>query len=81
MIDLKEQKLLDEDYVSDFNDLLKIQKALFMYRDMFVSIDEAAIIWQDYSSASAANWLCIPEKLEDIPKQIESQDGFKGYAI
>jgi len=77
MIDLKKQILIDSDYLEEIEDLKRIQKSLFNHRDLFVSLDEAAILWQNYSGNLAANWLFLPDKDEDIPKLIESDDYFK----
>ena len=79
MINLKNEKLFDRHYIHDVDDLKKIQKALFMHRDLFVSLDEAALIWQTYSTNIAASWLFLPDKLEDIPKEIESDNMFEGW--
>jgi 1,2-phenylacetyl-CoA epoxidase PaaB subunit len=79
MINLKNEKLFDRHYIHDVDDLKKIQKALFMHRDLFVSLDEAALIWQTYSANIAASWLFLPDKLEDIPKEIESDNMFQGW--
>jgi len=81
MIYLKNEILFDRDYFCEIDDLKRVQKALFVYRDIFVSMDEAAVIWQTYSSNLCASWLYLPEKDEDIPKQIESDDYFKGWHL
>ena len=79
MIDLKKQILIDKDYLHELDDLKRIQKSLFNYRSLFVSLDEAAIIWQNYSSNLSASWLFLPDKEEEIPLLIESDDYFNGW--
>jgi len=78
-----------EDYINKYphvpviqyeiEDLKRIQKSLFNHRDLFVSLDEAAILWQNYSGNLSASWLFLPDKDEDIPKLIESDDYFNGW--
>lgn len=79
MIFLDKEKPTDEDYIHDLPDLKRIQRALFIHRDIFVTLDEAAQIWQAYSSGLMASWLNLPEKDEDIPKFIESDDVWMGW--
>lgn len=61
-------------------DLVRIQKALFLHRGISCSLDECGNIWQNYSWVLSASWLDIPNDLERIIKQIESADKFKSYA-
>ncbi len=79
MIDLNKQQLIERHYLYDIVDLKKIQRALFIHRNLFVSLDEAALIWQNYSSNLCASWLFVPKELESIPKFIESDELFDGY--
>lgn len=79
MINLKNEILIDLHYVDEIMDLKRIQKALFFHKDLFVTLDEAAIIWQNYSDHLAASWLFVPEKFTDIVLYIESDDQFQGW--
>lgn len=81
MIEIGKQKVIDSDYVFYVDDLKIIQRALFLHRDIFVNLDEAAELWQNYSYSLAASWLFLPEELEDIPKQIESGHLFNGWGV
>jgi hypothetical protein len=81
MILLKDQKVIDLDHCQEpKEDLIRIQKALFLHRDIYCTLDECGNIWQYYSWDLAASWLFIPEGLECIIKQIESADNFRSYA-
>lgn len=80
MIKLHEQHVIDEHYkMEPKKDLIRIQKALFLYRDIFCTLDECGNIWQNYSWDLSASWLDIPNSLEAIIKQIESADNFISY--
>ena len=80
MIKLNEQHFENEMY-ADREDVLRIQKALFVYRDLFVTLDEAFNIWYNYSSHLAAGWLFLPESDKDIIMSIEEDERFEGYEI
>lgn len=80
MIDLNNQDLIDQDYINDIDDLLRIQKAFFNVKKWFITLDEAAFIWQNYSSNLCASWLFVPVSDEDIIMYIELDDYFEGYA-
>jgi len=81
MIHLKDQIITDEYHkLEPKEDLIKIQKALFMYRDIYCTLDECGNIWQNYSWELSASWLFIPDKLENIIKYIEGAYNFKSYA-
>ena len=79
MINLKEEKLFYGHYVHEVDDLKRVQKALFMHRDIFASLDECAMIWQLYSSNLCASWLDVPKDLERVVIHLESDPRFKGY--
>lgn len=81
MIVLKDERLFDNFYNNEIEDLRKIQKAVFECRSILLSLDESAMIWQDYSSSVSASWLCIPENSEDVCTQIESGRNFKSWGI
>ena len=80
MIRIKHQEIIDDDYKFEKEDLLKVQKALYLYRDIFCTLDECGNIWQQYSWELSASWLFLPKELKDIPKYIESAYGFKSYS-
>lgn len=79
MISLNNQEIKDETYKFERNDLLKIQKALFIHRNLFLTLDECGNVWQTYSWNLQASWLSVPEGLEDIVSFIESDSYFKSY--
>ena len=80
MIKLSNQEVFDEYHRQEpKEDLIRIQKALFLHRDLYCTLDECGDIWQNYSWALAASWLNIPNDLEDIVKYIESDYSFKSY--
>jgi hypothetical protein len=80
MIKLKDQIVNDESYKQEpIEDLIRIQKALFLYRDIYCTLDESGNIWQNYSSTLDASWLDIPNDLERIIKSIENSKYFKSY--
>ena len=80
MIHLKEQIVIDESHKQEpKKDLIRIQKALCLHRDIFCKLDECGNIWQNYSWEKSASWLDIPADLEVIIKQIESADNFESY--
>ncbi len=80
MIHLKDQIVTDEYHkLEPKEDLLRIQKSLLFYRNIFCTLDECGNIWQNFSWDLSASWLFIPEKLEDIIKYIESADNFLSY--
>lgn len=80
MIYLHKQKVLDEYYkLEPKKDLLKIQKAIFIHRDIFCTLDECGNIWQNYSWSIAASWLFISDDLKTIVDEIESSDRFVSF--
>lgn len=80
MIHLKEQMVIDEYHKQEpKEDLIRIQKALMLHRDIFCTLDECGNIWQNYSWELSASWLFIPDKMEDIIKRVESAYNFKSY--
>ena len=81
MIVLKDERLFDNFYNNEIKDLRKIQKAVFECRSILLSLDESAMIWQDYSSSISASWLCIPENSEEVCTQIESGRNFKSWGV
>ena len=81
MIHLQNQIITDEYHkLEPKEDLIRIQKALVLHRDVFCTLDECGNIWQNYSRELSASWLYIPNNLEAIIKQVESADNFKSYA-
>ena len=74
-------QIVDDDTYSDEpqEDLIRIQKALFVHRDIFCTLDECGNIWQNYSWELSASWLDIPKDLKSIVNKIESADNFKSY--
>lgn len=80
MIHLQEQIVTDEYHkLAPKENLIRIQKALILHRDIFCTLDECGNIWQNYSSELSASWLFIPDTLKDIIKYVESADNFKCY--
>jgi hypothetical protein len=81
MIYLHNQTITDEYHNQEpKEDLIRIQKALVLYRDIFCTLYECANIWQNYSWELSASWLDIPKNLEAIVKNVESADNFESYA-
>jgi hypothetical protein len=81
MIYLDDQTITDEYHNQEpKEDLIRIQKALVLYRDIFCTLYECANIWQNYSWELSASWLDIPKNLEAIVKNVESADNFESYA-
>lgn len=81
MIHLQDQIITDEYHKQEpKEDLIRIQKALVLHRDIFCTLDECGNIWQNYSWELSASWLNIPIDLEAIIKHVESADNFKSYA-
>tara|TARA_R110001632_G_scaffold3959_1_gene17220 strand:+ start:2799 stop:3059 length:261 start_codon:yes stop_codon:yes gene_type:complete len=81
MIHLHNQTITDEYHNQEpKEDLIRIQKALVLHRDIFCTLDECGNIWQNYSWELSASWLDIPKNLEAIVKNVESADNFKSYA-
>ena len=81
MIHLLDQRITDEYHrLEPKEDLIRIQKALVLHRNIFCTLDECGNIWQNYSWELSASWLFIPDNLEDIIKHVESADNFKSYA-
>lgn len=81
MIHLQDQIITDEYHKQEpKEDLIRIQKALVLHRDIFCTLDECGNIWQNYSWELSASWLDIPIDLEAIVKHVESADNFKSYA-
>ena len=81
MIYLQDQIVTDEYHKQEpKEDLIRIQKALVLHRDIFCTLDECGNIWQNYSWELSASWLDIPKDLESIIKHVESADNFKSYA-
>jgi|TARA_R110000824_G_scaffold112560_3_gene261861 hypothetical protein len=81
MIRLHNQTITDEYHNQEpKEDLIRIQKALVLHRDIFCTLDECGNIWQNYSWELSASWLDIPKNLEAIVKNVESADNFKSYA-
>lgn len=80
MIKLKEQQVKNENHIHEpIEDLIRIQKALFFYRDIYCTLDECGCIWQHYSWELSASWLFIPKKIHEIVEFIESADNFNKY--
>ena len=80
MIRLNDQVVNDESYRQEpKEDLIRIQKALFIQREIFFTLDECGNIWQNYSWNLHASWLDIPTSLEKIISFIESDSYFKSY--
>lgn len=80
MIRLEKQGVFDEYHrLEPIEDLIRIQKALFVLRNIYCTLDECGNIWQNYSGDLCASWLCIPIDFDSIVKHIESADGFKSY--
>tara|TARA_R110002049_G_scaffold309180_1_gene518091 strand:- start:60 stop:320 length:261 start_codon:yes stop_codon:yes gene_type:complete len=81
MIHLQDQIITDEYHKQEpKEDLIRIQKALVLHRNIFCTLDECGNIWQNYSWELSASWLDIPKDLESIIKHVESADNFKSYA-
>ena len=81
MIHLHNQTITDEYHNQEpKEDLIRIQKALVLHRDIFCTLDECGNIWQNYSWELSASWLDIPKNLEAIVKNVESADNFESYA-
>jgi len=81
MIHLQDQIITDEYHKQEpKEDLIRIQKALILHRDIFCTLDECGNIWQNYSWELSASWLDIPKDFEAIIKHVESADNFKSYA-
>ena len=81
MIYLIKQIVTDEYHRQEpKEDLIRIQKALILHRDIFCTLDECGNIWQNYSWELSASWLDIPKDFEAIIKHVESADNFKSYA-
>ena len=81
MIRLHNQTITDEYHNQEpKEDLIRIQKALVLHRDIFCTLDECGNIWQNYSWELSASWLDIPKNLEAIVKNVESADNFESYA-
>lgn len=76
-----EKQIVEDEYhrLEPKKDLIRIQKALVLFRDIFCTLDECGNIWQSYSWELSASWLDIPNDLEEIVKCIESAYGFKSY--
>ena len=80
MINLKDQIVIDDDYKQEpIEDLIRIQKSLFIYKDIYCTLDECGNIWQNYSWEHQASWLDIPKNMDDELKFIEKCYGFKSY--
>ena len=80
MIHLSEQLVFDEYYTQEPKaDLIRIQKALFLHRDIYCTLDECGDIWQVYSSWVCAGWIFVPTKSEDIIHYIETDYNFTNY--
>lgn len=80
MILLKNQIILDESYQQEpKNDLIRVQKALFLHRDIYCTLDECGNIWQNYSSSLCASWMDIPNELIPIINRIECTYDFTSY--
>ena len=80
MIRLHNQTITDEYHNQEpKEDLIRIQKALVLHRDIFCTLDECGNIWQNYSWELSASWLDIPKNLESIVKNVEGADNFKSY--
>lgn len=81
MIHLQSQIITDKYHKQEpKEDLIRIQKALVLHRNIFCTLDECGNIWQNYSWELSASWLDIPNDLEAIIKHVESADNFKSYA-
>lgn len=77
---LDNQIVKDESYKQEPKiDLIRVQKALFVYKDIYCTLDECGNIWQNYSWELSASWLNIPIDLESIIKHVESADNFTSY--
>ena len=58
MIHLQDQIVTDEYHKQEpKEDLIRIQKALMLHRDIFCTLDECGNIWQNYSWELSASWL------------------------
>ena len=80
MIRLENQDVFDEYHrLEPIEDLIRIQKALFVLRNIYCTLDECGNIWQNYSWDLCASWLDIPKDFDSIIKQIESADRFNSY--
>jgi len=80
MIELQNQIITDDYHKQEpKEDLIRIQKALVLHRDIFCTLDECGNIWQNFSWELSASWIDIPYKLEDIISYIESSVDFKSY--
>ena len=80
MIHLKDQEVIeDNNRLEPIEDLIRIQKALFLLRNIYCTLDECGNIWQEYSWSVSASWLFIPQCIESIIKNIESMDCFMSY--
>lgn len=79
MIHLKNQTVKDEYYKYEpIEGLIRIQKALFEDREIYMTLDECGNLWQNYSWALSASWLYIPEQ-KYIVSSIESSWQFESY--
>ena len=77
---LESQLVLDENIKHEpKEDLIRIQKALFVHRDIYCTLDECGHIWQNYSWSLSASWLDIPTDLVKIIGRMESAYNFKSY--
>jgi hypothetical protein len=80
MVDLKNQIVKDESHSQEpKDDLIRIQKALLLYRDLFCTLDECGNIWQNYSWEMNASWINIPIDLISIIERIEKVERFNSY--
>jgi hypothetical protein len=82
MIKLTDQKVIDEDYKQEpKEDLIRIQKALFLHRDLYCTLDECANIWQQTSGSVQASWLDIPNDPQIILSFIETCYDFTSFEL
>jgi len=80
MTDLKQEQVNSNELSKDdIVELKRIQKALFVLRNLFCSLDECELIWLYYSSNLCASWLFVPDSFELIVDHIEGDRSFISY--
>jgi hypothetical protein len=79
MMHLKDQEIESEDYAY-IDELIRVQKALMIHRDIFFTLKECSNIWYNRSIAVMAVFLDVPNELEKIVRDIETSEGFESYS-
>jgi len=63
----------------DVQNLLRLQRQLFIEENIIASLEECNNIWQTYSSDLSASWLFFPDEDKDILDYIKSSDNFTSF--